>query len=38
MPIYEVKSGAVLGFIGLGNAGSLASSILVGVLTTQWSD
>ena len=36
MPIYEVKSGAVLGVIGLGNAGSLASSILVGVLTTQW--
>jgi len=37
MPIFEVKSGAVLGFISLGNAGSLASSILTGVLTTQWS-
>ena len=38
MPIYEIKDGAVLGVIGLGNAGSLASSILVGVLTTQWSN
>lgn len=37
MPINEVKQGAVLGVIGLGNAGSLASSILTGVLTTQWS-
>lgn len=37
MPINEVKRGAVLGVIGLGNAGSLASSILTGVLTTQWS-
>jgi hypothetical protein len=37
MPINEIKQGAVLGVIGLGNAGSLASSILVGVLTTQWS-
>lgn len=33
----EIKAGAVLGLIGLGNAGSLASSILTGVLTTQWS-
>ena len=38
MPINEVKRGAVLGVIGLGNAGSLASSILTGVLTTQWSN
>lgn len=37
MPINEIKQGAVLGVVGLGNAGSLASSILVGVLTTQWS-
>lgn len=37
MPINEVKQGAVLGVIGLGNAGSLASSILTGVITTQWS-
>lgn len=37
MPINEVKQGAVLGVVGLGNAGSLASSILTGVLTTQWS-
>lgn len=37
MPINEVKQGAVLGVIGRGNAGSLASSILTGVLTTQWS-
>jgi hypothetical protein len=33
----EVKQGAVLGVVGLGNAGSLAYSILTGVLTTQWS-
>lgn len=33
----EIKQGAVLGVVGLGNAGSLASSILTGVLTTQWS-
>jgi hypothetical protein len=33
----EIKPGALLGLIGLGNAGSLASSILSGVLTTQWS-
>lgn len=32
----EIKQGAILGVIGLGNAGSLASSILTGVLTTQW--
>ena len=37
MPIHEIKRGAVLGVVGLGNAGSLASSILTGVLTTQWS-
>jgi len=37
MPINEIKQGAVLGMVGLGNAGSLASSILTGVLTTQWS-
>lgn len=36
MPIKEIKQGAVLGVVGLGNAGSLASSILTGVLTTQW--
>lgn len=34
IPIY---SGAVLGIIGLGNVGSLASSILVGTLETVWS-
>lgn len=33
----EIKSGAVLGIIGLGNAGSLASSVLVGTLETVWS-
>ena len=33
----EIKNGAVLGIIGLGNAGSLASSILTGVLETTWS-
>jgi hypothetical protein len=33
----EIKNGAVLGVIGLGNAGSLASSILVGTLETIWS-
>lgn len=32
----EIKAGAVLGIIGLGNAGSLASSILVGTLGTVW--
>lgn len=32
----EIKPGAVLGNIGLGNAGSLASSILVGMLETIW--
>lgn len=37
MPINEVKQGAVLGVVGRGHAGSLASSILTGVLTTQWS-
>jgi hypothetical protein len=33
----EIKNGAVLGNIGLGNAGSLASSTLVGTLQTIWS-
>ena len=33
----EIKNGAVLGIIGLGNAGSLASSMLVGTLQTIWS-
>jgi len=32
----EIKNGAVLGNIGLGNAGSLASSTLVGTLQTVW--
>ena len=35
-PPVEIKSGAVLGIIGLGNAGSLASSVLVGTLETTW--
>jgi hypothetical protein len=34
----EVKSGAVLGVVGLGNAGTLASSVLVGTLETYWSE
>jgi hypothetical protein len=33
----EILNGAVLGNIGLGNAGSLASSVLVGTLQTIWS-
>ena len=33
----EIKNGAVLGIVGLGNAGSLASSMLVGTLQTIWS-
>jgi hypothetical protein len=33
----EIKPNAVLGVIGLGNAGSLASSALVGALQTVWS-
>jgi hypothetical protein len=33
----EFKPGAVLGIVGLGNAGSLASSTLVGYLETYWS-
>jgi hypothetical protein len=33
----EFKPGAVLGIVGLGNAGSLASSVLVGTLETYWS-
>ena len=36
-PPVEIKNGAVLGIVGLGNAGSLASSILVGALETTWS-
>ena len=32
----KILSGAVLGVIGLGNAGSLASSVLVGTLETVW--
>lgn len=32
----EIKNGAVLGVIGLGNAGSLASSILTGTIQTIW--
>ena len=32
----EIKQGAILGVIGLGNAGSLASSILTGTLETIW--
>lgn len=32
----EIKQGAVLGVVGLGNAGSLASSVLVGTLETTW--
>ena len=32
----EIKNGAVLGVVGLGNAGSLASSALVGTLQTIW--
>lgn len=33
----KIEKGAVVGFIGCGNNGSLASSILTGVLETQWS-
>lgn len=33
----EIQRNAVLGIIGLGNAGSLASSVLVGTLETLWS-
>lgn len=36
VPTREIKSGAVLGAVGLGNAGSLASSVLVGTLETVW--
>lgn len=32
----EIKNGAVLGAVALGNAGSLASSTLVGTLQTVW--
>jgi hypothetical protein len=32
----KILQGAVLGVIGLGNAGSLASSVLVGTLETVW--
>ena len=37
-PTVEVKNGAVLGIIGLGNNGSLASSTLSGTLETVWSN
>jgi hypothetical protein len=33
----EIKSGAVLGLFAAGHAGSLASSVLAGVLETTWS-
>ena len=33
----EFQIGAVLGVVGLGNAGTLASSVLVGTLETYWS-
>jgi hypothetical protein len=33
----EIKNGAVIGSVALGNAGSLASSTLVGTLQTIWS-
>ena len=33
----EIKPNAVLGVVGLGNAGTLASSVLVGTLQTIWS-
>jgi hypothetical protein len=36
-PPVEIKNGAVLGIVGLGNAGSLASSVLTGILETTWS-
>jgi hypothetical protein len=36
-PPVEIKNGAVLGIIGCGNAGSLASSVLTGILETTWS-
>lgn len=34
----KIEQGAVLGVIGRGNAGSLASSVLVGTLETIWSN
>lgn len=34
--MVEIKSGAFLGFIGKGTAGSLASSVLVGTIETVW--
>lgn len=36
-PPIKILAGAVLGVTGLGNAGSLASSVLVGTLETTWS-
>lgn len=36
-PTKKIEQGAVVGFIGLGNAGSLASSVLVGNIETVWS-
>lgn len=35
-PPAEIFQGAVLGIVGLGNAGTLASSVLVGTLETIW--
>ena len=35
-PAVKLEAGAVLGFVSLGNAGTLGSSILTGVLETQW--
>lgn len=37
-PPVAILPGAVLGIIGLGNAGSLASSILAGTIETIWSN
>jgi hypothetical protein len=36
-PTKKIENGAVLGIVGLGNAGSLASSVLIGNLETVWS-
>ena len=36
-PLVEVKDGAFLGIIGLGAAGTLASSVLAGTIETVWS-
>lgn len=37
-PTVEIKNGAVLGIISLGNNGSLASSVLTGTIETVWSN